>query len=89
MSDEEARRVYAGARLGESVTLGSRPAVLVVLADIGPALSPDQMLPVITEERAPRARHSSSSCARRASGYNRRSKNTKRRLKNSNRRTRN
>ena len=30
MSDEEARQVYAKARLGESVTLGSRPAVLVV-----------------------------------------------------------
>ena len=30
MSDEEARRVYSAARLGESVTLGSRPAVLVV-----------------------------------------------------------
>jgi nicotinamidase-related amidase len=30
MSDEEAREVYARARLGESVTLGSRPAVLVI-----------------------------------------------------------
>jgi maleamate amidohydrolase len=30
MSYEEAREVYAKARLGESVTLGSRPAVLVV-----------------------------------------------------------
>ena len=30
MSDEQAREVYAKARLGESVTLGSRPAVLVV-----------------------------------------------------------
>jgi nicotinamidase-related amidase len=30
MSDEEARRIYAEARLGESVTMGSRPAVLVV-----------------------------------------------------------
>jgi maleamate amidohydrolase len=30
MSDEEARDVYAKARLGESLTLGSRPAVLVV-----------------------------------------------------------
>ncbi|MGE5273538.1 MAG: isochorismatase family protein [Verrucomicrobiota bacterium] len=30
MSDEEAREVYAAARLGQSVTLGSRPAVLVV-----------------------------------------------------------
>ncbi len=30
MSDEQAREVYARARLGESVTLGSRPAVLVV-----------------------------------------------------------
>ena len=30
MSDEEAREVYAKARLGESVTLGDRPAVLVV-----------------------------------------------------------
>ena len=30
MSDEEARRIYAKARLGESVTMGSRPAVLVV-----------------------------------------------------------
>jgi nicotinamidase-related amidase len=30
MSDEEARRVYEKARIGESVTMGSRPAVLVV-----------------------------------------------------------
>jgi nicotinamidase-related amidase len=30
MSDEAAREIYARARLGESVTLGSRPAVLVV-----------------------------------------------------------
>ena len=30
MSDEEARQVYAKARLGESVTMGSRPGVLVV-----------------------------------------------------------
>ena len=30
MSDDEARDVYARARLGESVTMGSRPAVLVV-----------------------------------------------------------
>jgi len=30
MSDEEAREIYAKARLGESVTMGSRPAVLVV-----------------------------------------------------------
>jgi maleamate amidohydrolase len=30
MPDEEARRIYAEARLGESVTMGSRPAVLVV-----------------------------------------------------------
>jgi maleamate amidohydrolase len=30
MSDEQAREVYARAQLGESVTLGSRPAVLVV-----------------------------------------------------------
>jgi maleamate amidohydrolase len=30
MSDEQAKQVYAKARLGESVTLGSRPAVLVV-----------------------------------------------------------
>jgi maleamate amidohydrolase len=30
MSDEEARRVYEEARLGQSVTLGSHPAVLVV-----------------------------------------------------------
>jgi len=30
MSDEEARRIYAKAGLGESVTMGSRPAVLVV-----------------------------------------------------------
>ena len=30
MTDEEAREVYAKARIGESVTLGSRPAVLVV-----------------------------------------------------------
>ena len=30
MSDEQAREVYAAARLGQSITLGSRPAVLVV-----------------------------------------------------------
>jgi nicotinamidase-related amidase len=30
MSDEEARRIYSEARLGESVTMGSRPAVLVI-----------------------------------------------------------
>ena len=30
MSDEEARVVYARAGLGQAVTLGSRPAVLVV-----------------------------------------------------------
>jgi maleamate amidohydrolase len=30
MSDEQAQRVYEAARLGQSVTLGSRPAVLVV-----------------------------------------------------------
>jgi nicotinamidase-related amidase len=30
MSDEKARRIYAKAGLGESVTMGSRPAVLVV-----------------------------------------------------------
>jgi maleamate amidohydrolase len=30
VTDEQAREVYAKARLGESVTLGSRPAVLVV-----------------------------------------------------------
>jgi maleamate amidohydrolase len=30
MSDEQAREIYAKAGLGESVTLGSRPAVLVV-----------------------------------------------------------
>jgi nicotinamidase-related amidase len=30
MSDEEAQRIYARAGLGESVTMGSRPAVLVV-----------------------------------------------------------
>ena len=30
MSDEEAREIYAKARLGESITMGSRPAVLVV-----------------------------------------------------------
>ena len=30
MADEEARRIYAEARLGESVTMGYRPAVLVV-----------------------------------------------------------
>ena len=30
MSDEEARRVYAAARLGQPVALGARPAVLVV-----------------------------------------------------------
>ncbi len=46
MSDEEAREVYAKARLGESVTLGSRPAVLVVdfscgFTDPGSALGSD------------------------------------------------
>jgi maleamate amidohydrolase len=30
MSDEEARRVYAAARFGQAVTMGERPAVLVV-----------------------------------------------------------
>jgi nicotinamidase-related amidase len=30
MSDEQARRVYADARMGQSLSLGSRPAVLVV-----------------------------------------------------------
>jgi maleamate amidohydrolase len=30
MSDEEARRVYAAARLGQAVTMGKRPAILVV-----------------------------------------------------------
>ena len=30
MSDEEARRVYEAARLGQAVTMGERPAVLVV-----------------------------------------------------------
>ena len=30
MSDEQAREVYARAGLGESLTMGSRPAVLVV-----------------------------------------------------------
>jgi maleamate amidohydrolase len=30
MTDQEAREAYARARLGESITLGSRPAVLVV-----------------------------------------------------------
>ena len=30
MSDEQAREIYAKARLGESITMGSRPAVLVV-----------------------------------------------------------
>jgi maleamate amidohydrolase len=30
VSDDEARRVYAAARLGEAVTMGERPAVLVV-----------------------------------------------------------
>jgi maleamate amidohydrolase len=30
MSDEEARKVYAAARLGQAVTMGDRPAVLVV-----------------------------------------------------------
>jgi maleamate amidohydrolase len=30
MSDEEARQVYAAARLGQAVTMGERPAVLVV-----------------------------------------------------------
>ena len=30
MSDEQAKEVYAAARLGQAVTLGSRPAVLVV-----------------------------------------------------------
>jgi len=30
VSDEQAREIYAKARLGESITMGSRPAVLVV-----------------------------------------------------------
>src|SRR5207244_1352078 len=30
MTDEQAREVYARARLGQSVTLGARPAILVV-----------------------------------------------------------
>jgi nicotinamidase-related amidase len=30
MSDEQARQIYAKARLGEAVTMGTRPAVLVV-----------------------------------------------------------
>jgi maleamate amidohydrolase len=30
MSDEQAQQVYAAARLGQNITLGSRPAVLVV-----------------------------------------------------------
>ena len=30
MSDEEARRVYSAARLGQAITMGERPAVLVV-----------------------------------------------------------
>jgi maleamate amidohydrolase len=46
MPDEEARRIYERARLGESVTLGSRPAVLVVdfscgFTDPGCALGSD------------------------------------------------
>ena len=35
MSDEQAQQVYAAARLGQSVTLGSRPAVLVVVFSCG------------------------------------------------------
>ncbi len=30
MSDEEAQQVYAGARLGQAVTMGTRPCVLVI-----------------------------------------------------------
>ncbi len=46
MSDEQAREVYARARLGGSVSLGSRPAVLVVdfscgFTDPGSALGSD------------------------------------------------
>jgi maleamate amidohydrolase len=46
MSDEEARRVYAAARLGQAVTMGERPAVLVVdfscgFTDPGCALGSD------------------------------------------------
>jgi maleamate amidohydrolase len=46
VSDEEARRVYAAARLGQAVTMGERPAVLVVdfscgFTDPGCALGSD------------------------------------------------
>ena len=46
MSDEQAREIYAKARLGEAVTMGSRPAVLVVdfscgFTDPGCALGSD------------------------------------------------
>lgn len=46
MSDEEARRVYEAARLGQAVTMGERPAVLVVdfscgFTDPGCALGSD------------------------------------------------
>ena len=30
MTDEQAHEVYAAARLGQNITLGSRPAVLIV-----------------------------------------------------------
>ncbi len=55
MSDEQARKVYAKARIGESVTLGSRPAVLVVdfscgFTDSGCTLGAD-MTPAVEATR--------------------------------------
>ena len=51
MSDEQARRVYDAARIGEQVTLGERPAILVVdfscgFTDPACALGSDLSAPV-------------------------------------------
>jgi maleamate amidohydrolase len=56
MSDEAAREVYAKARLGESVTLGTRPAVLVVdfscgFTDPGSTLGSDLSAEVAATKR--------------------------------------
>jgi len=40
MTDDRAREIYAKAGLGESVTLGSRPAVLVVAPQSTTASTP-------------------------------------------------
>jgi maleamate amidohydrolase len=56
VTDEEAKQVYAAARLGQSVTLGSRPAVLVVdfscgFTDQDCALGSDLTSPVEATKR--------------------------------------